>query len=164
MSRWVAIPLLLSIAACSGLTGNARELASAGTALERCSALPAPPRESGVCEAAIEAYRALLDREPRNPRALHGLALSHVASGDAEVALPIFAGLEALAPAYFKSTARDSYHAALERVASERSAEGDPEGALRLLERIAEGDPKREGLRDRMSELRSSDSPASISP
>ena len=75
-----------------------------------------------------------------------------MAQGDAEAALSIYAALEALAPTYFRRALRDSL-VALDRAAAERGRAGDEAGALRLLERIAERDPEREGLVDLMVAL-----------
>ena len=133
--------LLALMASCTGPIATSRDLAIADAALK-----------TGYSESAISIYRTLLDREPRNPRALHGLARSYVAKGDAEASLSIYAALEALAPVYFRRVLPD-FLFALDRAAAERSSAGDGIGALRLLERIAESDPEHEGLADRMVAL-----------
>ncbi len=134
--------LLLSLsllAACAGPGAGAREALRRGdTALS----LDDP-------EEALRAYREVLAADPRNPGALLGLARAYVATGDAEAALEIFAGLELAAPEVF-GAGRDAYQQALDAAASSRAERGDAAGGLRFLRRLAELDPARAGLAERL--------------
>ena len=108
---------------------------------------------AGDIDFAIELYREVLDRDARDPNALHGLARSFAARGDPEASLSIYAGLELFSSGYFPR-AREDYLAALDLAAIRRGATGDAPGELRLLERIAARDPERAGLKERMNAIR----------
>jgi thioredoxin-like negative regulator of GroEL len=103
----------------------------------------------GDAEHAEGAYREALAARPRDPAALLGLARTYMAREDCEAALEIFAGLELAAPEEF-ARARADHLSALERAAAARLERGDPAGALRLLRRLAERDPGRDGLEARL--------------
>jgi tetratricopeptide (TPR) repeat protein len=100
----------------------------------------------GETEDAADAYRSALAFRPDDPLALHGLARTHVARGDGEAALPIFARLAAVDPDYLDHEAATDHHFALYQAARDRTLRGDSAGALRLLRRLQQLAPAHDGL------------------
>lgn len=95
----------------------------------------------GEVDDAADAYRSALAYRADDPAALHGLALTYVASGDGESALPIFARIGAVDPDYLAREAADDQNFALYQAARDRLLRGDSSGALRLLRELRQREP-----------------------
>lgn len=102
---------------------------------------------AGEVEDAADAFQSALALEPGNPRALLGLARSHLARSDGEAALVVFAELRSIAPAYFAAQAAADYELALEQAARSRLWRGDPAGSLRLIALLDPASAAKPGVR-----------------
>jgi tetratricopeptide (TPR) repeat protein len=103
---------------------------------------------AGDAEDAADVFEAALALRRGNPRALHGLARSHIARADGESALRALCELRGLDPGYFAAHASADYELALQQAASSRLWRGDPAGALRLLDALGPEAAARPGSRE----------------
>jgi thioredoxin-like negative regulator of GroEL len=122
--------LLLGLGLALGASGGCASAVAVAPMLERGEAALA----AGEAEDAADAFQSALALRPGDRRALFGLARSHLARGDGEAALVVFAELRAGDPSHFAATASGDYERALVQAARSRLWRGDPAGALRLLE------------------------------
>jgi predicted Zn-dependent protease len=131
----VGLAALLLAAGCAGVDRYEVELERGEVALR-----------VGDTEDAADAYRRALAYRRDGPEGLHGLARSHVAQGDGESAIGVFARLERADPDYFRERVGADYHFALYQAAKSRLRRGDSARALELLRRLERLDPEHSGL------------------
>jgi tetratricopeptide (TPR) repeat protein len=131
LSRALVALALTGLAACAGVDPREAAIERGELALS----LDEP-------EDATDAFHSALLYRPGDAEALHGLARAHTARGDGETALEVFELLGREHPSYLEQVAAADRYRALLLAARVRLERDDPAGALRLLRRAEEHDPK----------------------